>query len=120
MCCLGHQPPTFWLQVFDNIQFGHVLVPLRGFGVLLHHVYVYTQRHSLVQVFPDNACRREILSLEAYCTFMTSGCTWTGPLKELEVHVCTMYYVSAAVLSSAPMDRLVEVSPLPPPPKNNV
>ena len=36
-------------------------------------------------IFPDNACRREILNLEVYCSFMTSGCEWIGPLKNLEV-----------------------------------
>ena len=36
-------------------------------------------------IFPDNACRREILNLEVYCTFMASGCEWVGPLKNLEV-----------------------------------
>ena len=39
-------------------------------------------------IFPDNACRREILNLEVYCTFMTSGCEWVGPLKNLEVCNC--------------------------------
>ena len=35
--------------------------------------------------FPDNACRREILGLDVYCTFMASGCEWVGPLNSLEV-----------------------------------
>ena len=36
-------------------------------------------------IFPDNACRREILNLDVYCKFAGSGCEWVGPLKNLEV-----------------------------------
>ncbi len=36
-------------------------------------------------IFPDNACRREILNLEVNCNFITGGCPWVGHLKELEV-----------------------------------
>lgn len=39
-------------------------------------------------IFPDNACQREIQSLEVYCSFMTSGCEWIGALKNLEVIFC--------------------------------
>ena len=36
-------------------------------------------------IFPDNACRREILNLEVYCPFVSGGCDWKGQLKILEV-----------------------------------
>ena len=36
-------------------------------------------------VFPDNACRREILKLEVYCNSVDEGCHWIGKLKDLEV-----------------------------------
>ena len=37
-------------------------------------------------VFPDNACRREITMLDVYCNFKSSGgCTWVSHLSELEV-----------------------------------
>ena len=38
--------------------------------------------HLLPQIFPDNACRREIINLDVHCTF---HCQWTGKLKELDV-----------------------------------
>jgi TNF receptor-associated factor 3 len=42
-------------------------------------------RNSLsTQIFPDNACRREILNLDVECSF--SGCKWSGKLKDLEAH----------------------------------
>ena len=45
-------------------------------------------------IFPDNACRREILNLNVYCNFSASGCEWVGPLKNLEVYqtsnICTL------------------------------
>ncbi len=43
--------------------------------------------HCTLQIFPDNACRREILSLEVYCNYMSGGCTWTGPLRMLDVNI---------------------------------
>lgn len=36
-------------------------------------------------IFPDNACRREILNLEVACNYAKGGCPWVGHLKELEV-----------------------------------
>lgn len=42
-------------------------------------------RSSVVQAFPDNACKREILALEVYCVNKDSGCPWVGVLKVLEV-----------------------------------
>ena len=36
-----------------------------------------------MQVFPDNACRREILNLDVECGF--KGCKWVGKLRDLEV-----------------------------------
>jgi len=36
-------------------------------------------------VFPDNACRREINQLEVYCNFKAGNCPWVGHLRELEV-----------------------------------
>ncbi|KAL5491310.1 hypothetical protein EMCRGX_G016573 [Ephydatia muelleri] len=35
-------------------------------------------------VFPDNACRREILTLEVKCDFAASGCSWIGQLNDLQ------------------------------------
>lgn len=37
-----------------------------------------------VQAFPDNAARREVEALAAVCP--NEGCTWTGTIKEFEVH----------------------------------
>jgi len=37
-------------------------------------------------IFPDNACRREILYLEVYCDYMTGGCSWIGALKDQDSH----------------------------------
>ena len=39
----------------------------------------------LLQIFPDNACRREILHLEVYCEYMVNGCSWIGALRDLDV-----------------------------------
>lgn len=39
----------------------------------------------LVKAFPDNAARREVEALAAVCP--NEGCTWTGTIKEFEVHV---------------------------------
>ena len=39
-------------------------------------------------IFLDNACRREILNLEVSCNFMSSGCSWIGHLKSLDVSLC--------------------------------
>ncbi|KAL5491326.1 hypothetical protein EMCRGX_G016596 [Ephydatia muelleri] len=41
---------------------------------------------SAAGVFPDNACKREILSLDVYCDASKNGCPWFGPLKELDSH----------------------------------
>ena len=43
--------------------------------------------HMGTQIFPDNACRREILTLEVKCDFAASGCSWIGQLKDLQVGV---------------------------------
>lgn len=37
-----------------------------------------------LQAFPDNAARREVEALAAVCP--NEGCTWTGTIKEFEVH----------------------------------
>lgn len=37
-----------------------------------------------MQAFPDNAARREVEALAAVCP--NEGCTWTGTIKEFEVH----------------------------------
>lgn len=37
-------------------------------------------------IFPDNACRREILNLEVGCNYMAGGCSWVGRLKDVENH----------------------------------
>lgn len=38
-------------------------------------------------IFPDNACRREILNLAVHCNYKAGGCPWAGRLKELEDHL---------------------------------
>jgi hypothetical protein len=38
-----------------------------------------------LQVFPDNGCLRQILSLKILCKRNSEGCEWTGPLCEAEV-----------------------------------
>lgn len=38
-----------------------------------------------LQTFPDNACKREILSLQVLCNNHSLGCEWSGVLKNLEV-----------------------------------
>lgn len=40
---------------------------------------------SLLQIFPDNFCRREVLSLTVRCKNKANGCDWLAALKELEV-----------------------------------
>ena len=47
----------------------------------------YSLFTTLLQIFPDNACQREILHLEVYCNYMTRGCLWIGPLKDLDVNL---------------------------------
>lgn len=42
--------------------------------------------------YGDSACNQEILDLEVYCNFMTSGCCWVGALKHLEVSVSIMFW----------------------------
>jgi hypothetical protein len=39
---------------------------------------------SRESIFPDNACRREILNLDVLCG--SSGCQWAGKLSDLEAH----------------------------------
>ena len=40
-----------------------------------------------MQIFPDYACRHEILNLDVYCMHSGSGsgCSWIGKLKDIEV-----------------------------------
>ncbi|XP_062498842.1 TNF receptor-associated factor 3-like [Corticium candelabrum] len=38
------------------------------------------------EIFPDNFCKREILSLNVRCHNKEKGCDWRGALKELEAH----------------------------------
>ena len=47
-----------------------------------------------MQIFPDNACRREILSLDVECDL--KGCKWIGKLKDLDVSVKIANYNSLA------------------------
>lgn len=37
------------------------------------------------QVFSDNGCHRQILSLQVLCLNLDKGCEWIGPLSEIEV-----------------------------------
>ncbi|XP_062523453.1 TNF receptor-associated factor 3-like isoform X2 [Corticium candelabrum] len=44
------------------------------------------------EIFPDNFCRREVLSLTVLCSNKEFGCSWKGQLKELEGHDTTCDY----------------------------
>ena len=37
------------------------------------------------QVFSDNGCHRQILSLQVLCSNLDKGCEWIGSLSEIEV-----------------------------------
>lgn len=52
-----------------------------------HHPVCPLDKEEISQegIFPDNACRREILNLEVGCNFVAGGCTWVGRLKDVEV-----------------------------------
>ena len=45
-----------------------------------------------LKTFPDNACKREILTLQVHCDNYASGCEWIGQLKRLEVNYWTADY----------------------------
>ena len=66
-------------------------------------------------IFPDNACRREILNLDVYCKFAGSGCEWVGPLKNLEVCntslTCTLSssFMYTHTVSCRPMYSITQV-----------
>ena len=44
-----------------------------------------------MQIFPDNACRREILNLDVECDL--KGCKWIGKLKDLDVSLYMYMYI---------------------------
>ena len=46
---------------------------------------------SLLQVFEDKFARREILAISVGCTHHSSGCSWNGELRELEVRNKFLY-----------------------------
>ena len=70
-----------------------------------------------LQVFTDNACHRQVLSLDIYCRHREKGCTWSGPLSEhkvssrdyntkrakLSIDVCAMFAASKAILVTSPL-----------------
>ena len=39
----------------------------------------------LIQIFEDKFALREILSISVGCTNRSSGCSWSGELRDLEV-----------------------------------
>ena len=53
------------------------------------NLFVVDLIQYFLQIFPDNACRREILHLEVYCEYMVNGCSWIGALRDLDVSTCT-------------------------------
>lgn len=59
LCVLSSCPPLFYIRTFST--------------------------YNKMQTFPDNACRREILNLDVYCTNAANGCSWVGKLKQLDV-----------------------------------
>ena len=40
-----------------------------------------------MQVFIDNAIKREILSLTVKCDLYNDGCSWIGELRDLQVNI---------------------------------
>ncbi|XP_065845768.1 uncharacterized protein [Oscarella lobularis] len=38
------------------------------------------------QIFPENACKRKIMSLKVKCRQHNDGCTWIGKLESIEEH----------------------------------
>eukprot|EP00117_Sycon_ciliatum_P044375 scpid79394/ scgid32025/ TNF receptor-associated factor 5 len=44
-------------------------------------------RETVQETFPDNHCKREVLSLEVYCDSCSHGCEWRGPLRDLKDHI---------------------------------
>ena len=46
----------------------------------LFHIFYRTE--FILQVYHDNAIKREILGLEVKCQNYSQGCTWTGELRE--------------------------------------
>ena len=48
---------------------------------------------TLLQMFPDNACRREVQKLEVRCRYAkNNGCPWTGTLSNEDIHYITCEY----------------------------
>jgi hypothetical protein len=45
------------------------------------------------EIFPDNFCRREVLSLTVRCGYNKKGCPWLGALKDLENHEKTCEFM---------------------------
>lgn len=50
-----------------------------------------------MQAFPDNAARREVEALAAVCP--NEGCTWTGTIKEFEVHLLQSKHIILSLMS---------------------
>ena len=49
--------------------------------------------YCLLQIFPDNACRREVQRLEVRCRYAKNNdCPWTGTLSNEEVHYIACDY----------------------------
>lgn len=51
-------------------------------------------------IFPDNACRKEILNLDVYCNYVAGGCTWMGQLKDLDVGITRLNSVMVLTVSA--------------------
>ncbi|XP_065844024.1 TNF receptor-associated factor 4-like [Oscarella lobularis] len=51
------------------------------------------------QLFPDNAIKRHVMSLEAKCNAHTSGCEWQGELQQLVDHTdhCQLVLLSCSL-----------------------
>ena len=44
-----------------------------------------------MQVFPDKAAERSVLSLLVHCTYANENCTWEGELRDLQVRAYFEY-----------------------------
>lgn len=45
------------------------------------------------KIYPNNALKRQILSLDIYCDQKEKGCKWSGELRDLETHKRTCQYI---------------------------
>ncbi|KXJ17712.1 TNF receptor-associated factor 4 [Exaiptasia diaphana] len=59
------------------------------------------------QVFSDNACHRQILSMDILCRHNEKGCTWTGPLNDHKKHLdnCDLNNVNCPKNCGASLER---------------